>query len=59
MRAARAFEVPELLARTGEFLKRNLTEKNAITFYQAAQLFQEKILEESSYEFLLKWVFNF
>jgi len=53
MRAARAFEVPELLARTGEFLKRNLTEKNSITFYQAAQLFQEKILEESAFEFLL------
>jgi len=53
MRAARAFDVPELLARTGEFLKRNLTEKNAITFYQAAQLFQEKHLEEAAFDFLL------
>jgi len=53
LRAAKMFDLPQLLIKTGEFLIRNLTEQNAITFYQAAEVFDVKNLEESACSFLL------
>ena len=54
LRASKTFDLPDLLEKTGEYLKANLTESNAVTFYQAAQEFEVEGLEKSAMEFLLK-----
>jgi len=53
LRASKTFDLPDLLEKTGEYLKANLTETNAVTFYQAAQEFGVEGLEKSAIEFLL------
>jgi hypothetical protein len=53
LRASKTFDLPDLLEKTGEYLKANLTDSNAVTFYQAAQEFEVEGLEKSAMEFLL------
>jgi hypothetical protein len=45
MYAAKKYDLPELTSKCSELLKSDLTEKNAVTIYQAAQLLEDKELE--------------
>lgn len=49
---AKKYDITELEIECLRFLKQQISDVNAVTIFQAAQLFEEKELKEDAYAFL-------